>query len=78
MPLALVVESLSSGQMAFTEEQLGSIGREVHAFCERRVPEQHRDQLCLVYSIEAQNVIIRESRPDWNEARKWIEMAWRS
>lgn len=58
--------------MAFSEEQLRSIRREVREFCERRVPAKYRDRICLLYAIEGQNVIIRESRPLWRNPEKWI------
>ena len=60
--------------MAFSEEQLRSIRREVGGFCERRTPPEIRDEVCLVYTIEGQNVIVRELRPAWRGPSRWIEM----
>lgn len=60
--------------MAFSEEQLRSIRHVVRDFCEHRIPPHARDKVCLLYAIEGQNVIIRESRPAWRDPAKWMEM----
>jgi hypothetical protein len=59
--------------MAFSQEQLRSIRKVVRDFSDRRVPPRVRDQICLLYAIEGQNVIIRESRPAWRDPSRWIE-----
>ncbi len=59
--------------MAFSEKQLSSIRRVVRDFCERRVPQEVRDQVRLLYTVEGQNVIICESRPNWRDPSKWQE-----
>jgi hypothetical protein len=60
--------------MAFSEEELKSIRHVVRDFCERRIPAEIRDEVCLLYAIEGQSVIIRELRPAWREPSKWTEM----
>lgn len=60
--------------MPFSEEQLKSIRQIVRDFCERRVPPQFHDQVRLVYAVDRQNVIIRESRPNWRDPSHWHEI----
>src|SRR5687767_4640088 len=60
--------------MAFSKEHLRSIRKVVRDFCERRVPLRFQDQLRLVYTIEGQNVIIRESRPEDRDPSQWFEL----
>jgi hypothetical protein len=59
--------------MAFSEEQLRSIRTVLREFCESRVPERVRDQIRLLYAIDQNNVIIRESRPGWQDPSRWHE-----
>lgn len=60
--------------MAFSEQQLRWIRLVITDFCERGVPPQFRDQIRLLYDIDGQNVIIRESRPGWRDPSQWTAL----
>ena len=59
--------------MAFSEQQLKRIEREVGGLCERRAPVAVKDRIRLRYEIQNHNVFIREARPDWRSPLEWIE-----
>jgi hypothetical protein len=59
--------------MAFSEQQLRRIERDVGGLCERRAPLDLKDRIRLRYEIKNHSVIILEARPDWRNPLDWIE-----
>ncbi len=59
--------------MAFSEQQLKRIERDVGGLCERRAPPDLKDRIRLRYEINNHNVLIREARPDWRNPLEWTE-----
>ena len=59
--------------MAFSDQQLKRIERQVGALCERRAPAHVRDEFRLRYDVNNHHVFIREARPGWRNPSEWIE-----
>lgn len=59
--------------MAFSELELKRIDQTVGALCRRRSPAAHRDELRLEYRVTGHDVLIYETRPDWQDPSVWME-----
>lgn len=59
--------------MAFSEKELRRIEREIGGLCRRRIPTHLQDKIRLRFAIANNDVLIHESRPDWDNPSKWIE-----
>lgn len=59
----------------FDEFQKAQVNKELTAYCERRIPSEHRDQIRLFHKITGNKVILYESRPYFKDpSAKWTEM----
>src|SRR6266568_8539521 len=59
--------------MAFSDQQLKQIERQVGGLCERRSPAHVRDKFRLRYEVNNHHVFVREARPEWHDPSEWIE-----
>ena len=50
------------------------IERSLRSFCERRVPEDVRDQVRLSFSVRGHSVELLEERPRWNNPSEWVSL----
>jgi hypothetical protein len=57
--------------MAFTEIELKHIENTVGKMCQKRSPEQFRDELRLVYEVQGHDVAVSEERPRWDKLQEW-------
>ena len=46
----------------------------LRSFCERRVPENVRDQIRLSVSVRGNSVLLSEERPRWDKPSEWLSM----
>ncbi len=58
--------------MALSEFEIRRIEKLFHHFCERRVPEQFRDQIRVEFRIRNADVELFESRPLYNDPSTWV------
>jgi len=58
--------------VAFNEAELESITRIVGDFCSRHSPEEHADELRMVWDLDGHAVTVSEERPAWDDPREWM------
>jgi hypothetical protein len=59
--------------VAFSDQQLKQIERQVRGLCKRRAPAHVRHKFRLRYDVNNHHVFVREARPDWHDPSEWIE-----
>ena len=57
--------------MAFGELELKQIERSVGELCRRHSPQEHAEQLRLVYEVEGHVVSVYEERAPWQGGGEW-------
>ena len=48
--------------------------KQLDKFCKTRIPEEIKDEIQLVYTIEKETVTLIEKRPLWNDRTRWSEL----
>jgi hypothetical protein len=47
----------------------------LHSFCEKRIPNEHRDKIRLSYRFRGNSVTLIDSRPDMFDKDKWLDLS---
>ena len=60
--------------MALSEFERKGIEKIIGTFCHDRTPQGAGAQVCCMYRIVGQNVILAESRPRWDDPEEWLTL----
>lgn len=48
--------------------------KQIEKFCANKFPPHVQDQLKLKYTLQDPSIILYESRPQWNDPSRWIDL----